>query len=493
MRNRGIGLAEILVSLLIISIAIVGFSRLMLANVKSSSYNNTQQLTNNAVQYIFDRINANLQTSNATSSSAQNYVETSYSSDTTTPNITCNSGNYCSQSQQALYDLYQWKQYLATLKIPQLNAIVCLDTSGNYGIPTLSSPNCSGSGDVVVKLVWQYAASSSESSLVSSTKYITVKVPTITTIDVHSIMGNSALANVIANALSLYINSSGNMYYVINTGTTSGGWYSCALPGPCSNTQSGTTTSPINQFSVYNNNIPLYSVTGNNTIYQCNDANCKSPKSVTTGNTSISAMYTVAKSNYAVTNKNVVYVDYQLNNNPVYASFVDYGSSSFQSGANLLPTATMSINSFLKIPVVSNSDILNTGVIYLGFSNGAVYLDTLGGTTSNNNYTTITHTITNTNATKLLQNVVDLTTYTNSAGTTYVVAANQNTMTASSAGLYYLDTTNISGGWSAICTGLTNGNVNSVSTNGNTAYFMVGGSDTTSSGMYSCDLSGIGK
>ena len=494
MRNYGMGLSEILVTLLIISIARAGFSKLMLANIKSSSYSNTQQLVSNGAQYIFDRINANLQSgSNNQSSPLQIYTETSYTSDTTVPSVTCNSGSYCTQQQQAFYDLYQWKQYLATLKIPYLSAIVCQDTRGNYGVPTLSSPNCSGSGDLVVKIVWQYVPPSVESSLVSSTKYLITKLPVINTVSVYNIMGNSAIVNSMTNgAFDIFVNSSGMIYYVVNDSQIYS-WYTClsATPSLCS--LSGVSTSKISQFTVYDNTIPLYAISSDSTIYQCNNSECKSPTVATTGDTSIIAMYTISLINYAVTNKNVVYVNPRLDlSNTSYSSYVDYSSSTFLSGTDPLPTTTLSIGAFLKIPVSPTTDTLNTGVIYLGFSNGSVYADTLGGTINGTSYINVTHSIANISSPDILQNVVALAEYTNSIST-YVIAANQNITTPNNAGLFYLDTNNVVGGWSAICTGLTNGNINSVSTYGTTAYFMVGGTNSSNSGMYSCDLSKIGS
>ena len=230
LHNRGVGLVEILVALLVIGVAVTGFSRLLLANLRSSNETNIQQLTSNATQYIIDKINANLQAETTLSNTAKNYIEVSYLSDTTAPSTNCNIGDYCTQYQQSLYDLYQWKQYLSTLKIPQLNAIVCADTSGNYGIPTLSSPNCSGSGDVVVKLVWKYSRPGAESIIATDVKYIITKIPTINSIDTHSIMGNINIANNINNASNLQISK--NMYYTI-VNTTNSEIYTCDIDTQC--------------------------------------------------------------------------------------------------------------------------------------------------------------------------------------------------------------------------------------------------------------------
>ena len=82
-----------------------------------------------------------------------------------------------------------------------------------------------------------------------------------------------------------------------------------------------------------------------------------------------------------------------------------------------------------------------------------------------------------------------MTTYTDSNSDVYIIAANQNTTNVDLAGIYYLDTTNI---WHPICTGLSNGNINSVSVDNSTAYFMVGGTDS-GAGLYSCDISKIGN
>ena len=100
MKNRGFGLVEVLIALLIIGVAVVGFSRLMLANIRSVSYDNTQQLTSNATQYIVDKINANLQL-NDQNATAQNYAEANYNDDATVASALCNNGVYCTSLQQA--------------------------------------------------------------------------------------------------------------------------------------------------------------------------------------------------------------------------------------------------------------------------------------------------------------------------------------------------------------------------------------------------------
>ena len=492
MKDRGFGLVEVLIALLIIGIAVVGFSRLMLANIRSVSYDNTQQLTSNATQYIVDKINANLQL-NDQNASAQNYVETNYNDDATIASALCNSGVYCTPLQQARSDLYQWKQYLSTLHIPQLQGTVCNDTPENYGIPTLSNPNCSGNGDVVVKLVWSYLPSASESILTSNTRYTMIKITDAKRTNIRTMVGDLRKIDDsnITNGSNLTI-IGGRMLYIVSANSATSDVYSCDLSSQCTNSPL-TIHSAINQLFTYNNN-PIYTNVGSNAVYQCKNANCSTLLSSNpTGNNYISAVYSVANSGYVVTDKNVVYVNNKLNaENGTYTSYVDYNANSFQTGANFLPTATTNISSLVKIPTTATDDSLSVGDLYLGFNNGGVYLDQLSGSCiDGNNCSNVMHTITNTNSTSLMQNVVDLTTYTNDTST-YLIAANQNNVDTTIAGLYYLDTNHIRDGWHILCNGLANGNVNSVAVSGADAYLMVGGS-SSGAGLYKCGLSGIGE
>ena len=96
-----------------------------------------------------------------------NYIEANgYSSNLTPPSPLCNAAT-CTQAQQAIFDLYTWKQYLVSLNINSLKGTVCLDSSN--GIPTQYSPNCNGLGSkIFVKLTWLNNLSSTESSTIKN-------------------------------------------------------------------------------------------------------------------------------------------------------------------------------------------------------------------------------------------------------------------------------------------------------------------------------------
>lgn len=179
--KKGISLLEIMIGILIISIVMFGLTKLLTVNSKSINVANYQQNANQAAQYILNRIEANLivESTPPYSSSAAHYNQgNSYTADSTAPAVLCNQGQYCTQQQVAKYDLYQWKQYLASLKINSLQGVVCLDNS-NYGIPTATNPNCAAGGsNLVIKLVWQTNLAANESAGIKNYLLIPVVTPT---------------------------------------------------------------------------------------------------------------------------------------------------------------------------------------------------------------------------------------------------------------------------------------------------------------------------
>jgi Tfp pilus assembly protein PilV len=100
------------------------------------------------------------------------YQEISYGAHVAANSSTCCLSVECSELELANCRLTNWKYALKNknnLPASNINAIVCLDSS--LAIPTFNNPNCTGSGDLVIKIVWISHLESAESQL-GSNNYI---------------------------------------------------------------------------------------------------------------------------------------------------------------------------------------------------------------------------------------------------------------------------------------------------------------------------------
>jgi len=140
-RGRGFTLLEVLVSLLVLSIGLIGVAGLQLLGVSNSrdAYFRTQAVM---LSYdISDRMRAN-----------QDAVDSAtYSGHAGTLNSSCRSTTGCTSAQMAGDDVALWKQALASL--PGGEGVVCIDSSFDDGTGE-GSPACDGSGNQYVVKVW---------------------------------------------------------------------------------------------------------------------------------------------------------------------------------------------------------------------------------------------------------------------------------------------------------------------------------------------------
>jgi type IV pilus assembly protein PilV len=94
-----------------------------------------------------------------------NYVETSYSDHTTAPATLCNaaSGSQCTSAQMAAYDLYQFKNNLATAFSDSgqnnVRAIICRDSNASSTINFNDSKlgGCTGGSKLMIRVAWKAA------------------------------------------------------------------------------------------------------------------------------------------------------------------------------------------------------------------------------------------------------------------------------------------------------------------------------------------------
>jgi type IV pilus assembly protein PilV len=153
-KSHGFSLIEVLVSLIVFSIGLLGLVSLQMTTL---NYNTNAYLRTLAIfkaEDIADRMRANLTAvSNGdynapTSSGIQNLnCLGNDSGGQPNPSVSCTS------TQMALHDIFEWKDSIQT-ELPNGQAAICLDSTPNDGTP--ASPACNGSGNNIytVKIWW---------------------------------------------------------------------------------------------------------------------------------------------------------------------------------------------------------------------------------------------------------------------------------------------------------------------------------------------------
>jgi len=164
-KNAGFGMVELAVGILILGVVFAGIARLLVSGTRSGS--NTANVTraNQIANFIYQRMNSNLE-----SGQALNYLEGggngNYAGAATLPS--CANVNNCTQAELAAIDLFRWKQLFtqSSLNIPNLKGTICYSSLSS--IPTINSPNCSGSSanPIVIKLAWDSAESDQQNYMV---------------------------------------------------------------------------------------------------------------------------------------------------------------------------------------------------------------------------------------------------------------------------------------------------------------------------------------
>jgi type IV pilus assembly protein PilV len=142
--SRGFLLVEVLVSIVIISIGLLGLAGL---HAVAMAKGNSGLLRSKATQLGYamaDRIRVNL-----IASSAGAYTSMTPQSSLTDPG--CISVN-CTPAQLAVSDYVEWNTEIANA-LPQGAGVVCVDSTPDDGTP--AAPACDGLGSVVVvKVFW---------------------------------------------------------------------------------------------------------------------------------------------------------------------------------------------------------------------------------------------------------------------------------------------------------------------------------------------------
>lgn len=140
--QHGASLLEILVSLVILAIGVLGMSGLLTASLRSnqSAYLRTQATFH--AQDIVERVRANQVGADAGH----------YNNPTPQLNSNCTSQAGCTAAQMAAHDVAEWQAAVSASQ-PSGAAVICIDSTPDDGTP--GSPACDGLGaNHAIKLWW---------------------------------------------------------------------------------------------------------------------------------------------------------------------------------------------------------------------------------------------------------------------------------------------------------------------------------------------------
>ncbi|MCH9697498.1 MAG: type IV pilus modification protein PilV [Gammaproteobacteria bacterium] len=153
--QRGFTLVEIMVSVVILGIGLLGLTVLQMSGLQNTQTANHTRLSNLLAYDMVERMQSN-----------PFPVEQDSYHNVSGVNHTCTKSSPCSALQQAQLDMYQWSAELAD-RLPLGRGVVCRDSTPTRD-DTPTAPACDGTGDIFVIKVWWDRDSSGAISNVSS-------------------------------------------------------------------------------------------------------------------------------------------------------------------------------------------------------------------------------------------------------------------------------------------------------------------------------------
>jgi len=135
--QQGFNMLEVLISLLIISIGMLGLASLQALSLKNGQSAYYRSIATQLATDMSDRMRGNM-----TAVLANGYNRTGINTDYATAKPNCVSTTGCVAADMAINDAYEWQQLVQTL-LPGGEGIVCMDSIPNDGTSGLDH-GCDG-------------------------------------------------------------------------------------------------------------------------------------------------------------------------------------------------------------------------------------------------------------------------------------------------------------------------------------------------------------
>ncbi len=179
--QRGVGLLEVLIALVIISIGLLGMAGLQAKAVKAErdSFNQTMAMV--YAYYLSERVRAN-----GEDPLAPTFPYNNFTAPIANPGTNCDllAAN-CTVAQRARQDVFEWQQQVA-LNLPNANAVICLDSTPFDGTARVNAAGvttlvhgCDGAAgaNYAIKLFWLNNRYDDNAGVVDKTRFAMEFIP----------------------------------------------------------------------------------------------------------------------------------------------------------------------------------------------------------------------------------------------------------------------------------------------------------------------------
>jgi len=141
-RQAGFTLIEVLVTMLVLSIGLLGLAGLQAYGLGANREAYLRSQATVLAYDMADRMRANREGIN----------NLYYDNPTAAAVSACTNTTGCDAAQMAQNDMHEWDQMLAE-RLPSGAGVICVDNSPDDGTPT--SPQCDGTGSYSIKIWWR--------------------------------------------------------------------------------------------------------------------------------------------------------------------------------------------------------------------------------------------------------------------------------------------------------------------------------------------------
>ncbi len=155
--NTGFTMVEFLVSVVVLSIGLIGLAGMQLTSLRDNSRAYMRSQASILASDLADRVRAN--------------PTTNYTVVTAAQKSSCLTAPGCSASEMAQHDLYEWNAKLP-IELNNSAGLICTDSTPNDGA-NAGSADCDGLGNnFVIKIWWQDESTNVDGSVPAPQRYI---------------------------------------------------------------------------------------------------------------------------------------------------------------------------------------------------------------------------------------------------------------------------------------------------------------------------------
>lgn len=156
--QRGFSMLEVLITVFVISLGLLGLAGLQSVGLKSNVTASQRTIATQLAYDMTDRMRAN---SISALTGDYNYANYSVAGVSGVNTAACTSAAGCSSIQLAQEDIYEWNQQICA-QLPQSSActaagpwgVVCVDSSPNDGTPAAPACDNAAGAPYVIKIWW---------------------------------------------------------------------------------------------------------------------------------------------------------------------------------------------------------------------------------------------------------------------------------------------------------------------------------------------------